>query len=236
MSFSIGNLRFIDSYQFMPDSLGKLAANLRIEDFKHTTSHSLQDKLHLLLRRGVFSNSYWDSPKQFYEKKLPAQEVFYNRLTEEHVTDEEYQHAVNVWNLFEVKTLSEYHDLYLKTEVLLLCDIFENVRKVCLNNYQLDPAHYFSSLGLAWDAMLKKTGVVLELMRERELHDIVDKGIRGGICCISKKYAEANNKYLNSCDASKPSSYIVYLDMNNLYSTAMTQPLPEGNFKFIPVK
>ena len=99
MSFSIANLRFIDSYQFMPDSLEKLAKKLRIEDFKHTASHSPQDKLHLLLRKGIFPYSYWDSSKQFYEKKLPAKEEFYNRLTEEHVTDEEYQHAINVWNL-----------------------------------------------------------------------------------------------------------------------------------------
>ena len=84
--------------------------------------------------------------------------------------------------------------------------------------------------------MLKKTGVVLELKRERELHDIVYKGICGEICCISKKYAEANNKYLTNFDANKPSSYIVYLDMNNSYGTAMTQPLLEGNFKFIPVE
>ena len=93
---------------------------------------------------------------------------------------------------------------------------------------------FFARLGVG--DYVKKKGVVLELITERKLHDIIDKGIRGGICCFSKKYAEASNKYLNNFDARKPPSYIFYLDMSKLYETAMTQPLPEGNFKFIPIE
>lgn len=106
---------------------------------------------------------------------------------------------------------------------------------MCLKNYKLDAAHYFSSPGLAWDAMLKMTRVKLELMTDREMHDIVDKGTRGGISVISHKYAKANNHYMpETFDRSQPSSYIMYYDMNNLYGTAMCEPLPQKHFDFLP--
>jgi hypothetical protein len=105
---------------------------------------------------------------------------------------------------------------------------------MCLKNYGLDSLHYFSSPGLAWDAMLRMTGVELELMQDRQMHDLVEKGIRGGICCISHKHANANNRYIEETyDSNQPTSYIVYLDMNNLYGTAMTEPLPRNNFRFL---
>ena len=103
-----------------------------------------------------------------------------------------------------------------------------------MKNYGLDAAHYFSSPGLAWDAMLKMTGVELELMQEREMHDIIDKGIRGGICNISHKHAVANNIYIpETYDNNLPSSFILHLDMNNLYGTAISEPLPEKEFTFL---
>ena len=118
--------------------------------------------------------------------------------------------------------------------MLLLCDEFENFRKCCLNNYGLDPARYYSAPGMAWDAILKMTGIKLELFTEREMHDVIGKGTKGGICCISKKYARANNSNLpETYDASKFSKYLLYLDVSNLYGTAMVQPLPEKDFKFL---
>ena len=132
-----------------------------------------------------------------------------------------------------MQKLVKYHDLYLQTNVLLLCDVFENFRATCMQYYKLDPAHYFSAPGLAWDAMLKMTGMELELMVEREFHDMIDNGTRGGICCICRKFARANSKYYENYDASMPSKYIIYLDMNNLYDTAMIQPLPQKDFEFV---
>ena len=122
----------------------------------------------------------------------------------------------------------------MKTYVLLLADEFENIRKVCLNNYNLDPAHYYSAPGLAWDGMLKMTNVRLEHMQDKDMHVIVDKSIRGGMCYFSHKHAIANNPLLGySYDASRPNSFILYLDMNNLYGCTMCEPLLEKNFDLL---
>ena len=107
----------------------------------------------------------WNSKAD--ETNLLLYEAFYGRLMEKHITLEDYQHAQKMWTSFELKTLCEYHDLHLKTDVLILSDAFENFRTTCMKNYELDAAHYFSSPGLAWDAMLKMTGMELELMQER---------------------------------------------------------------------
>ena len=132
--------------------------------------------------------------------------------------------------------MGEYHDLYLKTDVLLLADVFENFRKLCLEYYKLDPCHYFSSPGLAWDAMLKMTGIKLDLITDIDMYLFIEKGLRGGISYISNRYSKANNKYMKDYDPKLDSKYIMYLDADNLYGWAMCQPLPSGNFKFISEK
>ena len=234
LSFSIDNLRFIDSLQFMNASLDKLSSNLSLNEFVHTRRHSPSDTVHLLLRKGVFPYEYWDGPDKMNENCLPEKQAFFSHLADEGILDEDYRHAQNIWKTFNLRNLGEYHDLYLKTDVLLLADVFENFRKVCLRNYHLDPAHYYSAPGLAWDGMLKMTNVRLELMQDRDMHVIIDKSVRGGMCCISHKHAIANNPSLgDSYDASKPNSFIVYLDMNNLYGTAMCESLPEKDFDFL---
>ena len=232
-SFTIGNLRFIDSFQFMTESLDKLSSNLKRENFAQTAMQFPADKLHLLPRMGVFPYEYWDSIERFDEEQLPSKEAFYSHLTGHAISDENYNHAQQVWREFDMHKLIEYHDLYLKTDVLLLCDVFENFRATCMQHCKLDPAHNFSAPGLAWDVMLKMTGVEFELMVEREFHVIIDKGTIGGICYISRKFARTSNKYLDDYDASKLTSYIIYLDMNNLYGTAMIQPLPQRDFDFM---
>lgn len=95
-----------------------------------------------------------------------------------------------------MKTMGRYHDLYLKSDVLLLADVFENLRKTRLQYYKLDPAHYFTSLGLSWDAMLKMTGVQLELTTDVDMFQFIEKGMRGGISYIANRHGEANNKYM----------------------------------------
>ena len=92
--------------------------------------------------------------------------------------------------------MRDYHDLYLKSDVLLLADVFENFRDVCLTKYELDPAWYYTAPGLAWDAALKKTKVELELLADREMLDLFEKGTRGGVSSIMHRYAKANNKYM----------------------------------------
>ena len=115
-----------------------------------------------------------------------------------------------------MNTMSDYHDLYLKTDVLLLADIFEKFRNTCLDNYGLDPCHYYSSPGLSWDAMLKMTKIELELVSDIDMHLFVEKGIRDGISFIAKSkiHSKANRKYMECYDSSKESKYITYLDAN----------------------
>ena len=129
--------------------------------------------------------------------------------------------------MFEMKTLKKYHNLYNQVDVLLLADVFENFRDTCIKNYKLDPAHYYTAPGLAWDAALKITEVELELLSDINMLLMVEKGIRGGVSMISNRYGKANNEYMGDMFvASETSKYIAYLDANNLYGWAMSKPLP----------
>ena len=229
-------IRFIDSFKFMATSLDSLVNNLPEEAFNNLDKYYTGDKLSLVKRKGVYPYEYMDSLERFKENKLPPKESFYSRLTGESISNEDYEHAKNVWDVFEMKYLQDYHDLYNETDVLLLADVFENFRNICLNNYKLDPAHYFTAPGLAWDACLKMTGVNLELLSDIDMLLMIEKGIRGGVSMISNRYGKANNKYMGkSFNEKEPSKYIQYLDANNLYGWAMSKPLPTHGFKWMKV-
>ena len=188
-----------------------------------------------MARKGVYPYDYMDSFDKFNEK-LPTKEEFYSVLNNEHISDEDYKHTQNVWNTFSLKNMGEYHDLYLKSDVLLLADVFENFRKTCLEYYKLDPCHYFTSPGLSWDAMLKMTNIKLELITDIDMFQFIEKGLRGGISYIANRYGKANNKYMKEYDEKAPSKYIMYLDANNLYGWAMSQYLPTGGFRWMTQK
>jgi hypothetical protein len=173
---------------------------------------------------------YMDSFDKF-NKQLPTKEEFYSIMNDEHITDEDYKHITTVWNIFSINNMGEYHDLYLKSDILLLSDVFENFRKTCLKYYKLDPCHYFTSPGLSCDAMLKMTDIKLELIVDVDMYQFIEKGMRGGISYIANRYGKANNKYMKSYDEKATSKYLVYLDANNLYGWAMSQYLPTGGFK-----
>ena len=237
MAFMIGsNLIFIDSFQFMSSSLDKLVSNLPAEALKYTSKRLKKEKLNLMTRKGVYPYDYMDSFEKFNKTELPTKEEFYSILNNEHISDEDYSHAKKVWNTFQLQTMGEYHDLYLKSDILLLVDVFENFRKTCLQYYKLDPCHYFTSPGLSWDAMLKMTNIQLELMTDIDMFQFIEKGLRGGISYIANRYAKANNKYMSEYDENMPSKYIIYLDANNLYGWAMSQYLPTGGFKWLTEK
>ncbi|XP_072033379.1 uncharacterized protein [Amphiura filiformis] len=227
------DLRFIDSFKFMASSLSKLVDNLSNFPTMGKFFPS-EEKRRLLVRKGVYPYDHVDSLKKLEETRLPSKAAFYSRLNEENISDEDYEHAQKVWEGFEMKTFREYHDLYLESDVLLLADVFESFREVCQKNYELDPAWYFTAPGLAYDAMLKKTGARLELLNDVDMMQMIEKGIRGGVSMISTRHSEANNKYMGSdFDPTKPSKFIQYLDANNLYGHAMSQPLPTGGFKWM---
>ena len=136
-----------------------------------------------------------------------------------------------VFKEFNNKNLVDYHDLYVESDTLLLADVFENFKNKCVEIYELDPAHFLSAPGLAWQACLKKTEVKLELLAKNGMLLMVEKGIRGGICHAIHRYAKANNKYMKNYDKNKKRSYIEYLDANNLHGLAMSQKLPVDGLK-----
>ena len=192
-----------------------------IKNFKKTYSFCDNDlnKFVLLLRL-----------EKFNETSLPSKKDFYSNLNMGNIDDIDYRHGNNVFKRFKLKNLGEYHDLYVQSDTLLLADVFENFRNTCLKVYELDPAHFLSLPGLAWRACLKNTSIELELLTDYDMLLTVEEGIRGGICHSIHRQAKANNKYMKNYDESKESSYIQYLDANNLYGWAL---LPVNDFKWI---
>ena len=148
----------------------------------------------MLLRKGVYPYENMGSWEKFDETTLPPKKAFYSNLNLEDISHEDYAHAQKVWDVFEINNLGEYHDLYVQSDTLLLADVYENFRNMCLEKYQLDSAYFLSAPGLAWQACLKKTGAKLELITDYDIILMIEKGIRGGICEGTHKYAKANNK------------------------------------------
>ena len=147
---------------------------------------------------------------------------------DEHISEEDYAHAQNVFKQFGCHFLGDYHDLYVKLDVLLLADVFENFREICLNYHKLNPAHFYTAPGLSWAACLKMTKVELELLTDVDMHLFIEEGIRGGISVICNRYSKANNKYLPNFRQDEESKYA-----NNLYGWAMSQPLPMDSFAWL---
>ncbi|KYN11002.1 hypothetical protein ALC57_16854 [Trachymyrmex cornetzi] len=244
-------LCFIDSYRFLASSLDKLSSflnNDKLQVLRHEFSHLSEENFNLLTRKGVFPYEYIDCSEKLNELRLPSRESFYSSLTDSTVSESDYAHAVNVWQRFSIQTLGEYSDLYLKIDVLLLADVFENFRESCITSYGLDPAYYYTLPGFTWDAMLKHTRVKFELLTDIDMVMFIERGIRGGLSQCTNRYARANNEYMPQCsgrytqannkymcsyDSSKPSSYLMYYDVNNLYGWAMCQPLPYAEFRWI---
>nr|XP_049699656.1 uncharacterized protein LOC126055254 [Helicoverpa armigera] len=230
-------IKFIDSFQFLSSSLDALSKSLTDKDFLHLSTEMRNDNLiYLLKTKGIYPYDYMNTWKKYEETKLPPKEFFYNTLKMEHITDEEYKHAKTVWDAFKITTIGEYTDLYLKCDVLLLCDIFENFRNISLKYYKLDPAYYVTAPSLSWDAMLLYTQVELDLIDDLEMYQMLEKGIRGGLAQCSLRHAKANNKYLPEFNDLEPSSYLIYLDCNNLYGYAMTKKFPITEFRFLNQK
>ena len=163
-------LRFIDSFKFMSSSLYSLVNNLargggRFFGFEEYNENQYK----LLIQKGIYSYEYMTNWDKFKETKLPQREAFFHKLNMAGVREEDYEQAPRVWKEFGLKDLGEYHDLYLKTDVILLANVFVEFRKVCLKNYGLDPAHFYTAPGLAWKACLKKTRIRLELILDPDM-------------------------------------------------------------------
>ena len=166
--------RFINSFKFLQTSLANLVSNLQPTDFSNLQKN-IKTNSSLLTRKGVYPYDYVTSIEKLQETKLPPKEAFYSILYNEEISDEDYQHALNVWNTFDCQTLQDYHDLYLKSDVFLLADVFENFRKTCLKYYKLDPCHYYTAPGLAWGACLKLTKQELQLLKDYDMLMMFEK-------------------------------------------------------------
>ena len=233
ISFSWGQFRFVDSYAFLSSSLDRLVTNTPKEDLSFTRQRFPASQFDLVTRKGVYPYEYMDSFDRFEETQLPPKEKFYSSLTDESISDSDYQHAQEVWTTFNCRTIGDYHDIYLRTDVLLLADVFENFRRTALSTYKLDPAHYYTLPGYSWDCLLKLTNIELEQITEANMYLFIEKGLRGGISMVSHRHAIANNRYMQNFDPSQPDSYLMYLDSNNLYGWAMSQPMPVGGFEWV---
>ena len=191
------------------------------------------NKFILLLRKGVYPYEYIDNWERSDETALPDKESFYSNLNMENIDYIDYRYGNNVFKKFKLKNLGEYHNLYVQSDTQLLADVFENFRNMCIKVYELDPAHFLSLPGLAWQACPKKANVKLELLTDYDMLLMVEEGIRRGICHSIHRYAKANNKYMKNYDRNKESSYIQYLDANNLYGWTMSQKLLVNGFKWV---
>ena len=179
---------------------------------KFTSTYSFCDndlnKFVLLLRKGVYPYEYMDSWERFSETSLPSKKDFYSNLNMEDISDIDYRHANNVFKGFKLENLGDYHNLYVQSDTLLLVDVFNNFRDMCIKEYELDTGHFLSLPGLAWQACLKKTNIELELLTDYDMLLMVEEGIRGGICHSIHRYAKANNKYMKNYNKDEESSYI----------------------------
>ena len=263
-------LRFIDSFRFMASSLDKLAKNLDDDQCKNlrdfyapsgAAGDQEEEHFKLMRRKGVYPYEYMDSWEKFEETELPPKEAFYSKLNMKGISDKDYEHAQKVWRSMyregPKRTLGDYHDLYLMTDVLLLADVFETFRETCLKHYKLDPAHFYTAPGLAWKAALKHAAEYceheddagnfkkrrdcdkcpnefrLELLMDIDMLLMFEQGIRGGITQAVKRYVKANNKYMSDYDSEQLSIFLQYLDANNLYGWGMIQKLPTHGFKWV---
>ena len=204
----------------MNSSLDKLVKNLSDEDFKYLLEEFGSENLELLKQKSDYPYEYMNSFERFNEEKLSARKYFYSstkdrkirddgKMSDGHISVKDYLPCEKIWDKFKMKKMSDYHDHYFKKGVLLSADVFEKFIAICLKFYGLDPCHYYSSPGLSWDAMLKMTGVKLEKISYIDKHLFIEKGLRGGISYIAKRYAKANNIYMNDYDPKKVNIYII---------------------------
>ena len=227
---------FKDSMKFLNTSIEALVNNLTEDDFKNLEKYFTPEEVKLLKQKGFYPYEYMDNIEKLKDTKPPPQKAFYSKLACKGINNCDYNHVLKIWKTFKMKSLKEYHEVYNKTDVLLLADVFEKFRDLCLKNYKLDPVYYYTTPALAWDAMLKMTGVKLELLSNVNMLLMIENGIRGGVSMVSNRYGKANNKYMKDFNKNEPSKFLTYLDTNNLYGVGMSEKLPVGGFEWMTNK
>ena len=227
---------FVDSVQHLNSSLDKLVNNLKkdgsdalepVKKFVNTNYGGDVRLFNLLTSKLPYPYTFMDSPERFKEE-LPPIEAFFNDLTNSPCSNDDYNKVKKVFESFNLKTLGDLTKLYCITDVLLLTSVINQYREESHDNFQLDPLWYSTAPGFSFDACMKMTGVELTLLKDIDMYNFLEMGIRGGISVISQRHAEANNRHIK--DVNDNENYLLYIDANNLYGWAMSEKLPISNF------
>ena len=230
ISLQIGSFIFKDSYLFLNKSLDYLTKTINDVDRTSLKQEFGEENYQLLTKKGIYPYDYFDNTKKYNEKKLPDKEEFFNKINNKNISDEDYNHAKNVFEKFKCKNLLDYSILYLKTDICHLADIFQKFSDFAYKTYEIDPRHSFTLPGFSWQSMLKMTKIELELISDPDMYLFLMDTIKGGISVCNKKHVIADNKYID--ENTKNNKYLMYLDANNLYGVSMVQSLPYKNFKW----
>lgn len=238
IGFRWNSFMFLDSLSFLSCSLEKLGENLDTQQLTYLYDHFQDDeqrdeKVQLLRRKGVFPYSYLSSHAVLDETTLPSIDKFYNDLSQERCSESDYEHAKTVFRVFQCQNLRDYCRIYLTSDILLLCCAFEEFRKMTFSYYGLEATGFFTLPGFAFEAALKMTREKLELLTDPQMYLMIESGIIGGVSMSNCRYLKANNRECADYDPSKPSMYIQYYDVNNLYGICQSSKLPHSNFQWM---
>ena len=231
------NARFLDSSRFLESSLAKLAESLPQDRFIHTRKYFPDcSNFELVTQKNFFPYEYITDASKYDDSYLPSREAFASSLANgSTISEYEYEFAQKVYRDFNCKTLGDYSDLYVKIDVLLLAEVFEEFRRKSNTVFNLDPSWYISLPGYVWSAALKYTNASIELITDKDMFLLFKSSKRGGFVFVNRWYAEANHPALPEplYDPKKPHDWIFYIDCNNLYGYAMCQPLPIGEYSWL---
>ena len=235
---NIDQFIFIDSYAFLGASLEEITQALSTkgkESFNYVREFAKSEvQLDLLFRKQIFPYQFLDGVEKLHYPTIPSKQEFYDNLKEKHISNEDYQHACKVFDVFKCRCFGDYVALYVKMDTLLLADVFQTWRKICFDNYGLEVVKYVSLPSYSFDALFKMTGIEVDLISSVDMFNFINASIRGGQCNAIHRLAQANNKYLSEYDPSKPEDYIVYFDITNLYGTIMYHtPMPVSDFRWL---
>ena len=237
LTFTYRGFKFLDSFNFLHASLATLSKNLKhagVDKFKHTRRVFENDEqFELLLQEGIYPYTYMDSFERFSESQLPPKEASFNDLTNSDISDEDFERAGKVWNLFDCQTLLDYNEIYIKSVVCILTDVFVAFCELFIQDYGLDPKHYITLPSYSFDCMLRFTSIQLQLMTCADMVLFVESFIRGGISVVTSRLATANNPLIKGYDVTKPTSYVNYFNAVNLHGATMIKQLPVSDFRFL---
>lgn len=232
-TFSINSLTILDTCAHLPSSLDKLLKDLPVEKKKNLRSLcSTLEQFELVQQKLLIPYEKMTSFDWFSQPISTNKDDYYSSLNEKAATDKDMETLQKVMKAFNLRTNREIHDLYLRVDVMALADVFESYRDLAIADYGLDPAAFIGTPSFGWAAMLKKTGVKLDLLSDVDMYTFFEKAKRGGVAMAATRHAKANNPLVEGYDPEQQESYIWYGDANNLYGDAMCQKLPQSNFRW----